>query len=252
MSTHNLVVSVHQQIASRLRADVRCGLYAPGELLREEQLAARFGVSRSPIRQVLQQLTHEGLLHAKPNSRTAVAEPPSAETMAILQECRSRLECLALRQCFDRLNDGDFQRLREILGAMLDACDRVDHAAAYYQDTLFHRVLVDKAAPAGSMGVYTVIAGATTEYLKIDANRPVRADFGELYAMHAALFAMFRIGDVEIACEALSQHILRGPFVEASCRCWTEAGRPREIDGVYDRLAETLRRPAEHRSTGVL
>jgi len=240
MSPTNAVVSVHQQIASRLRADVCRGFYAPGDLLKEEQLAARFGVSRSPIRQVLQQLTHEGLLHTKPNSRTVVAEPPSAETMTILRECRARLECLALRKCFHQLNDADFQRWGEILNGIYEACDRGDFAAAYHQDTLFHRVLVDKAAPAGSMGVYTVIAGATTEFLAIDANRPFHADFGELYAMHAALFAMFRLGDVRIASEALSQHILRGPFVEASCRCWTEAGKPREYDGIYDQLAEKL------------
>ena len=241
MSLSNAVISVHQQIASRLRADVRRGVYAPGDSMKEEQLAAQFGVSRSPIRQVLQQLTHEGLLHAKPNSRTVVAEPPTAEIMNVLCECRARLECIALRQCFQELDETDFQRWQKILNTLYDACSHVDHAAAYYQDTLFHRVTVDKAAPAGSMGVYTVIAGATTEYLKIDSNRPFHADFRELYAMHAALFAMYRLGDVDLACEALSQHILRGPFVEASCRCWTEAGKPRDYEGIYDGLAEQLR-----------
>lgn len=237
------VISVPQQIASRLRAEVHRGVYPPGAPLREEQLAAKFGVSRSPIRQVLQQLTHEGLLHTRPNYGTVVAEPPTPEVMAALRDCRAKLECLALRQCFSQLDALDNARWESILDALYDACDRNDAAAAYHQDTLFHRVIVDKAAPAGSMGVYTVIAGATTVYLRVDANRPFHADFRELYAMHAALLAMYRLGDVEIACEALSQHILKGSFVDAACQVWADAGKPRRVDQVYDQLAETLRAP---------
>jgi len=60
--------------------------------------------------------------------------------------------------------------------------------------------------------------------------------------MHAALYAMCRLGDVDIACEALSQHILKQEFVAASCRCWTEAGKPLALEGVYDKLAPGLRR----------
>jgi len=241
MNASTVVVTVHQQIAARIRADVRKGVYPPGVPLREEHLATQFGVSRSPIRQVLQQLTHEGLLHTRPNSGTVVAEPPSSEVMEALRECRAKLECIALRESFSNLDQADFGRWEQILEALYHACDREDHATAYFQDTLFHRVTVDKASPAGSMGVYSVIAGATTEYLKVDINRPFHADFRELYAMHAALLAIYRLGDVDLACEALSQHILRGPFVEAACRCWTEAGKPRTLNGIYDRLADTLR-----------
>lgn len=236
------VISVLDQIASRLRADVRKGVFVPGDALREEHLASRFGVSRSPIRQVLQQLTFEGLLHARPNCGTVVAEPPSREVAEVLYECRAKLECIALRQCFHLLDDADFKQWRDILEDMYECCDREDHSGAFHQDSLFHRVIIDKASPAGSLGVYFAIAGATSEYLTVDRNRPFHADFRELYGMHAALYAMFQLGDLEVACEALSQHILKQEFVAASCRCWTEAGKPREIDGVYDKLAQPLRR----------
>ena len=82
----------------------------------------------------------------------------------------------------------------------------------------------------------------------MDRNRPFHADFLELYGMHAALYAMFRLGDLEVACEALSQHILKQDFVAASCRCWTEAGKPREIEGVYDKLAQPLRKAVKRRN----
>ncbi len=247
MSCSPAVISVHDQIASRLRSDVRRGVFAPGDPLREEHLAARFGVSRSPIRQVLQQLTFEGLLHSKPNCGMVVAEPPSRDVASVLYDCRAKLECLALRQCFHELNESDFQRWEAILDALYDACDRNDHSGAYHLDSLFHRVLIDKASPAGSLGVYSAIAGATSEFLALDENRPFHADFRELYGMHAALYAMFRLGDLEIACEALSQHIRKQAFVAASCRRWTEAGKPRVYEGIYDKLAQPLRRAVTRR-----
>jgi DNA-binding GntR family transcriptional regulator len=244
------VISTLDQIASRLRSEVRRGVFQPGDPLREAHLAARFGVSRSPIRQVLQQLTFEGLLQAKPNCGTIVAEPPTAEVAKALYECRAKLECIALRQCFADLDHGDFERWREILNEMYECCDREDHSGAFFQDSLFHRVIVDKASPAGSLGVYSAIAGATSEYLNIDKNRPFHADFRELYGMHAALYEMIRLGDAEVACEALSQHILKQEFVAASCRRWTEAGKPREYEGVYDSLAQALRRAVKRRREG--
>lgn len=242
MPRRSTVISVHEQIASSIRADVRKGVFAPGGQLREEQLAARFGVSRSPIRQVLQQLTYEGLLHSRPNCGTVVAKPPAPEAVQALYECRAKLECIALRQCFADLNEDDFAHYRDILADMYDCCDRGDYDGALHQDWLFHELIMLKASPAVSLGVYSAIAGASNDYLRVDTNRPFHADFRELHGMHAALYAMYRLGDVDLACEALSQHILKEWFVAASCRCWTDAGKPRALEGVYDKLAIGLRR----------
>jgi DNA-binding GntR family transcriptional regulator len=180
-----------------------------------------------------------------------VAEPPSGEVAKVLYECRAKLECIALRQCFADLSEDDFARWREILSALYECCDREDHAGAFQQDRLFHQLVIVKASPAGSMGVYFAIAGATSDFLRVDANRPFHADFRELYGMHAALYAMYRMGDVDLACEALSQHILKQEFVAESCRCWTEAGKPREWDGIYDKLAQGLRRALRNKSKAV-
>lgn len=148
-----VVLSVHQQIAARLPTDVRCGLQAPGKLLREEQPAARSGVGRSLMGQVLQQLTHKTykrLLPARPTSRTAVTAPPSVVSKAILQKCRARLTCRALPQSCDPLHGGDFQRWRDMPGTVhiLEtrhaACGRVNPAtagdAAGDLESLFFRV----------------------------------------------------------------------------------------------------------------
>ncbi len=236
------LMSVRDQIASRLRTEVRDGLLAAGSPVREEQLAARFGVSRTPIRQVLQQLTYEGLLVSRPNCSMVVAEPPSPEIAAVLYDCRARLEAIALRECFVRLNDEDFDRWNAILADMYGCCERSDAAGAFHYDMLFHRAILEKSSPAGSIGVYSAIATATRDYVRIEGNRPPHEDLRELYALHAALLVVFRHGDVHVACEAISQHILRQNFNREVCRCWAAAGKPYGLVDLYREIIPMLRR----------
>lgn len=55
-------VNLSSQIAERLRSDIVHGRVAAGTRLVQEELCARFGTSRMPVRDALRQLTHEGLL----------------------------------------------------------------------------------------------------------------------------------------------------------------------------------------------
>jgi len=236
------LMSVRDQIASRLRMEVREGLLTAGSPVREEQLAARFGVSRTPIRQVLQQLTYEGLLVSRPNCSMVVAEPPSPEIATVLYDCRARLESIALRQCFDRLNEDDFDQWNSILTDMYRCCERSDVSGAFYFDMLFHQAILEKSSPAGSLGVYSAIATATRDYVRIEGNRPAHEDPRELYALHAALLVVFRHGDVHVACEAITQHILKQNFNSDACRCWTAAGKPYGLVEAYLEVIPALRR----------
>lgn len=240
--------STHQKIAIQLRSEIVSGVYEPGTPMREIELAKKYGVSRSPIRQVLHQLTNEGWLCTYPNRGTFVSDTPCPEVMAIISECRAKLECVALRQCFHELSDQEFDMWHDIIDQMYVDCKRGDFVSAYNHDDLFHRVLIHKASPAGSMGVYDVISRATSRFLSVEDNRPFHSNWLELHAMHASLYEMFQLGDLEIACEALWQHILRLDFVTASYECGAAAGYPREFEGVYVHLADGLRESIKQKS----
>lgn len=66
-------------IASALRADIASGRLVPGQELRQEELAERFGTSRIPVREAMQALERDGLIIVLRNRRSVVAEFDEAD-----------------------------------------------------------------------------------------------------------------------------------------------------------------------------
>jgi DNA-binding GntR family transcriptional regulator len=116
-------------IAEQLRAAILSGEIAPGEQVVETALAARFCVSRGPLREAISQLAEEGLLVAEPFKGARVVAL-SVEDMREIQSMRETLERFAFEQAWDR-RDGAFRkemmRRHAALTATIDAGD--DHAA---------------------------------------------------------------------------------------------------------------------------
>ena len=89
----------------------------PGTRLNVEELAEQLGVSLTPVRSAIQQLSTEGLVDIKPRSGTFVASL-TAQDVEETFRIRCALECLAAEDAIGRLGEQDFKRLRELLKAM--------------------------------------------------------------------------------------------------------------------------------------
>src|SRR6056300_297754 len=92
------IMTIHEQIAGHIRADILSGAYARGTPLREQPLAKRFGVSRGPIREVLLKLTQEGLLAFEPNCGVRVSQSTSQWIQPLIVRQRIEIEVFALRK----------------------------------------------------------------------------------------------------------------------------------------------------------
>jgi DNA-binding GntR family transcriptional regulator len=63
------------EVFTRIGQAIVDGHLAPGERVRDQELAERFGVSRTPVREALQRLERIGLIEVSPNRYTRVSIP---------------------------------------------------------------------------------------------------------------------------------------------------------------------------------
>jgi DNA-binding GntR family transcriptional regulator len=98
-------------LTAELRDDILHARIRPGQRLLQEQLAARFGTSRIPVREALSQLEGEGLVHLLPHAGARVVKL-DPEELAEIYHVRGQLEPLAIRFSTPRLTDQQLKDLR--------------------------------------------------------------------------------------------------------------------------------------------
>jgi DNA-binding GntR family transcriptional regulator len=191
------------RIAERLRLDVLSGRLASGARLSEVSLAKKFGVSRTPIRQALAQLSLEGLLEAKPNAGVRVAPLVDDEIRDLILPIRQTLESYALRCIFPELNKGDFQLWADILRQMKKACQQRNYTGTAEQDIVFHRSLIQRTGQADLMAIWSSIVARLRSYFW-ESHRQYD-DLMDVYREHRMIVSLFRRGNVEQAVKALTE-----------------------------------------------
>jgi DNA-binding GntR family transcriptional regulator len=152
-------VSAVEALASVLRAEILAGTLEPGEHLREQQLAATYGVARHTLRAALQVLAGEGLVRIEPNRGASVAVL-DAEQLTQLFELRTALEVEAARLALQR-NGGRLPTEVHDHGALLAAAARRRGAAwgevGAAHDAL-HQAIVDASASPRIVAAYGALA----------------------------------------------------------------------------------------------
>lgn len=99
------------ELAATIQARVLSGAIPTGTRLRQESLAAEFGVSRTPVREALRKLQASGLVEVQPH-RGALVRRPSARDVREAYEVRAELEGLAASLAASRIRDGELRSLR--------------------------------------------------------------------------------------------------------------------------------------------
>lgn len=107
------IESAAEQVASDLRRRILAGEIVPGERIRQEEVAERFGVSRLPVREALRMLEAEGLteLETKKSARVPMLD---MHQVSLMYQMREKLEPLALTESIPNLTDAQINRLDEL------------------------------------------------------------------------------------------------------------------------------------------
>jgi DNA-binding GntR family transcriptional regulator len=136
--------TLHQRAYETLLRLIAQGVLAPGDQLDEQTLAARLGISRTPVRAAIARLTQEGLVVNLPYRGTFVRRFSALEIDG-LYEVRAALEALAARKAAERMTAEQLDDIRAILDECQAALEHGDYPAYGEADARFHRALADAA-----------------------------------------------------------------------------------------------------------
>jgi len=210
--TAGLAVLV-ERVAAPLRDQVLDGLrqaiveqrLPPGRRLIERELVEQIGVSRTTIREVLRQLTAEGLITTIPQ-KGAVVAAPSPQEAADLYEVRAALEGLAARMFVERASEAQVGALRAAFADLT----RVTHDGGEIRSMLqakdrFYDVLLDGAGNGAIRGILSQLQARVSVLRATSLSQPGRP--ARSVAEIATLVAAIEARDAEAAVAAAARHL---------------------------------------------
>ncbi|MQA87467.1 MAG: FCD domain-containing protein [Streptosporangiales bacterium] len=101
-------------VVQRIREEIRSGVIVPGEPLRQTDIAERYGVSATPVREALRLLSVDGTISYSPH-RGATVRELSADAIRDLYLLRAEIEGLATALAVERMTeDGYYRRIAEL------------------------------------------------------------------------------------------------------------------------------------------
>ena len=127
-------------LRDQLEQDIVTGALRPGERLDEQSLAARFGVSRTPIREALMQLATAGLVGLQPRRGAFVASLSLKEVIERF-EVMAALEGACGALAARRITEPERQELLKAHEACAQVAAGSDADAYYYANERFHHVI---------------------------------------------------------------------------------------------------------------
>jgi DNA-binding GntR family transcriptional regulator len=196
-------VSTAERVADALREHLLSGAIAPGTPLRDVELSARVGVSRTTVREALAVLAREGLLTHSLHRGMEVARLASTDVRDIYAARRviekAAAESLIANPAW---NLGELERA---LRDMTEATARRDRRRVVEADVAFHTAIV---SALGIRRLRTTIVGALMELrLVLSVTDRANDDLDDLLRRHRELLDLFRERRPE-AVTALEEHLL--------------------------------------------
>lgn len=188
-------------IADALRKGILRGVIKAGQVLRQEELAATFGVSRMPVREAFRQLEAEGLLTIYPH-RGAVVTELSAQEALELYEMRVTLETTAIRKAIPNFKDEDVRKA----AAILEATENEKEISRWGElNWEFHAALYAPAARPRLLGLLHNLHLSVDRYMRLEL---AAMDYlSRSQQEHRELLEACQQKDVERAVSLLEQHI---------------------------------------------
>lgn len=184
---------------------VIAGEFVPGDHLDELSLAARFGVSRTPIREALLQLGAEGFIEMRPR-RGAIVSVPSPQRLIEMFETMAELEAACGTLAARRLTTEDDKQIEAAHLACINAAATGDPEIYYGVNRGFHEAIYRASRNSFLAEQSLALHKRLSAYRRVQLR--ARNRLGQSLAEHAGIMEAIRQGNEELAAKRLRDHVL--------------------------------------------
>src|SRR3989440_5788899 len=134
-------IPLRERVYQLVQRAIISGELHPGQRVRDLDLAAQLGVSRTPVREALQRLEDEGLVETLPGASTRIV-PLDTQAAREAFPVVAVLHALATRLAVETLTEHDLASLRQTNESLVAALEAGDVTRAVQADDRFHEVFV--------------------------------------------------------------------------------------------------------------
>ncbi len=189
-----------EAVAAQLRHEMLRGQLPPGSRLRQGEVAARLGVSTTPVREAFQLLQAQGLVRMDPHRGAVVFRPTAAEVREAY-EIREVLECMAIEKAMPKVTP----ELEAELESLLDLMETADESEWVELNRHFHTLQYEASARPRLCSILTNLTDASSGYMHLviyDARKS-----GRSRAEHHQIMEAIKARDVDAAQRAIVHHL---------------------------------------------
>lgn len=201
-----LATLLSDEVVERLRESILRGHFAPGDRLREEQLADALGVSRGPIRNALVQLEREGLAVRRPNRGAVVAELSRIDLEEVFS-LRLAIEPVACAWAARNAQADDLAELQEVINGYSRLTTKATTREAAEADLAFHDVVYRASAHRRLLGLWEDLRPQVYVFLLARSYVHTRGFREIMIRNHAAILSVIAARDEDRVREVAADHV---------------------------------------------
>lgn len=200
-----------EEIYDALHRQIIAGKYAPGDWLRQEDIASQMGVSMTPVREALDLLVSTGLAERVPYRGVRVREM-SSKDIAEAYGLRLILEAIIAREAAMNITPEQVSGLKKIMDEMNRHVKLNEMPLERQLSREFHTSIAEASGNDLLIKLYAVVANAFPDWLLYEAlfRKPelLNGSISQTRDEHTAILDALAKGDADGAAQASIEHVM--------------------------------------------
>ncbi len=216
-------LTLRERIVEFIKDAVISGRLKSGERVPEQEIAANFGISRTPIREAFRQLESEGFISLIPR-KGAVVSPITDKDVVEFYAIKSLLEGYAARTATAGFTSRDIKRLETLNGAMEKCAEKGDVKGFFVLDNDFHDTFLKGS---GNEKLYALVHSLVQQFERFRVTAlSLPGRMRESLSQHRDIIEAFKNSEAELVETLVRANAEKGRDVLVDEILKEKAGKP--------------------------